>query len=85
MKITQFYLKEYPDGGFEFSPVGRKPDPTKLAAGFTMVDALPQRVADKLPGGKDYVEPKSPQQVKLEELETRIAELEKTKEISSGK
>ena len=78
-----FYLKEYPDGGWEYGLVGREVDPSKLDAGFQIVDAIPQRIRDKEPGGKDYVEPKPEMQQKIEELEQRIAELE-TKQIEAG-
>jgi len=79
----RFYLKEYPDGGWEYSGVGREIEQEKLDAGFQIVDTIPQRIKDKEPGGKDYVEPKPEMQQKIEELEQRIAELE-TKQIEAG-
>ena len=71
----KYYLKEYPDG-VEYSPVGTEIDQNKLDAGFVIVNKIPQRIKDKEPGGKDWVEPKSPEQLKIEELEQRIASLE---------
>jgi hypothetical protein len=72
----KFYLKEYLDGGCEYSPVGRGIDPKKLDAGFVIVDEIPQRIRDKEPGGKDYVEPVDPRDAKIAELESRLAALE---------
>lgn len=72
----RWYLKEYPDGGVEYSPVGKRIDQSKLDAGFEIVDEIPQRIRDKEPGGKDWIPPKSPLESKIEELEQRIAELE---------
>jgi len=71
----KYYLKEYIDG-FEFSIVGRQVDQTKLDMGFQVVDEIPQRIRDKEPGGKDYQEPISPQEVRINELETRLQTLE---------
>jgi len=71
-----FYLKEYPDGGWEYGLVGREVDPSKLDAGFQIVDTIPQRIKDKEPGGKDYVEPRSEMEQKIEQLEQRLADLE---------
>jgi hypothetical protein len=72
----RWYFKEYPGGGWQYTPVGRKVDEKKLANGFIIVDAIPQRILDRQPGGKDYVEPEHPRDTKLRELEERIAELE---------
>ena len=72
----RFYLKEYPDGGWEYSPVGLEIDQTKLDSGFQIVDTIPQRIKDKEPGGKDYVEPRSEMEQKIEQLEQRLADLE---------
>ena len=71
----KWYLKETTEG-HEYSPVGRKIDEAKLKAGFAIVTEIPQRIQDKEPGGKDYVEPEDPRDTKLRELEQRIAELE---------
>lgn len=71
----KYYLKESADG-VEYSPVGRKVDEAKLKAGFVIVTEIPQSIRDKEPGGKDYVEPEDTRDVKLRELEERIAELE---------
>lgn len=71
----KYYLKEYPDG-VEYSPVGSEVNQAKLAAGFQIVDEIPQRIKDKEPGGKDYQEPISPQEVRINELETRLQTLE---------
>jgi hypothetical protein len=68
---VKFYVKVDAEG-FEFSPVGVEVDKAKLEAGFTIVDAIPQEIIDRCPGGKDYVMPES----KLEKLEKRIAVLE---------
>jgi len=65
----KYYVKHYPDGDFEFSPVGRKGAPRE---GFEIVNKLPQEIIDKLPGGKDHVQPTD----RLAALEARIAELE---------
>jgi len=71
----RFYLKEYPDG-IEYSPVGQTIDQKKLDEGFVIVDEIPQQIRDKEPGGKDYVEPVDPRDVKIAELESRLAKLE---------
>jgi len=71
----KFYLKEYPDG-VEYSPVGKEIDQKRLDAGFQIVDEIPQRIRDKEPGGKDYVEPVDPRDLKLQELENRVKGLE---------
>jgi len=76
----KFYLKEYADG-VEYSPIGKEIDQKKLDAGFQIVDEIPQRIRDKEPGGKDYVESVDPRDVKLQELEERINQLEAAKAI----
>jgi len=68
----KFYFKQYPDGGWEFSPVGHEIDKAKLAAGFGIVDEIPQMIKDKMPGGKNWVKPENPQDIKIRELETRL-------------
>ncbi len=75
----RFYLKEYPDGGVEYSPVGKRIDQSKLDAGFEIVDEIPQRIRDKEPGGKDWIPPEDPRDAKLRELEQRLADLEARK------
>ena len=72
----RYYLKEFPDGGWEYCLVGRVVDEKKLDAGFTLVDEIPQRIKDKEPGGKDYVEPKPEMELKIEQIEQRLAKLE---------
>jgi len=74
----KWYLKELADG-VEYSPVGRRIDEAKLKTGFEVVDTIPQRIRDKEPGGKDYVEPEDPKDAKLRELEQRIEQLEAVK------
>ena len=71
----RYYLREYPDG-VEYSPVGNKVDQKKLDAGFVIVDEIPRRIRDKEPGGKDWVEPVDPRDVKIAELESRLVVLE---------
>ena len=63
----KYYLKEYPDG-VEYSPVGYTVDQKKLDAGFEIVEEIPQRIKDKMPGGKDWMEPESPTEIKFQEL-----------------
>ena len=74
----KYYVKEYPDG-VEYSPVGSEVDQKKLDAGFIIVDEIPQRIRDKELGGKDYVEPKSMLEQKMEHFEQRLADLEARK------
>jgi len=71
----KYYLKEFADG-VEYSPVGKTVDQKKLDVGFEIVDEIPQRIRDKEPGGKDYAEPLDPRNVKIAELESRLAKLE---------
>jgi len=80
----KFYLKQYPDGGWEFSPVGHGIDKVKLAAGFKIVNKIPQMIKDKMPGGKNWVEPENPQDIKIRELETRLNALEAKHGIEMG-
>ncbi len=70
----KFYLKRYPDGGVEYSPVGRD---EKQREGYEIVDSIPQDIRDKEPGGKDYVAPIDPRDIKLAEIEVRITALER--------
>jgi hypothetical protein len=70
---VSFYLRVFPDGGFEFSPVGRTADGAKLEAGFEIVDKIPAEVLDRCPGGRDY----QPAESEVEKLEKRVAALEK--------
>jgi len=76
----KFYLKRYPDGGWEYSPVGLDGEPRE---GFEIVDKIPQDIRDKEPGGKDYQETVDPQDVKIamleEEMATMKADLEELK------
>ena len=69
----RFYLKRYPNGGFEYSPVGRK---ETLREGYEIVDAVPQDIRDKEPGGKNWIEPVNLQTTKLADLEARVLKLE---------
>jgi hypothetical protein len=69
----RWYLKRFPDGGWEYSPVGVKEEPRE---GFEIVEAIPQDIRDREPGGKDFVVQVDPRDAKLAELETRIAKLE---------
>jgi elongation factor P hydroxylase len=66
-------LKHFPDGGWEYSPVGRDEKPRE---GFEIVDTIPQDIRDREPGGKDWIEPVSPQAAKLSDLEARVLKLE---------
>lgn len=71
----RFYLKEDVDG-FEFSPVGRKINQAKLDDGFVIVAELPQRIKDKIPGGKDFIEPKTARE-EIVDLKARLDALER--------
>jgi hypothetical protein len=68
-----FYLKRFPDGGVEYSPVGRSREPRE---GFEIVDAIPQDIRDREPGGKDFVVQADSKDVKLADLEARVLKLE---------
>jgi len=70
----KYYLKENADG-FEFSPAGRKVDEEKLKAGFTIVHEIPDRIKNIMPGGRDYVPPKTAIE-EIEEIKTRLSALE---------
>jgi len=78
----KFYLKLFEDGGHEYSPVGVKLDQEKLDQGFAIVDEIPQRIRDKEPGGKDWVEPEPSEKIQLRELAARVQVLESA--ISKG-
>ena len=69
----KFYLKSFPDGGWEYSPVGVKEESRK---GFQIVEAIPQDIRDREPGGKNWIEPVNPQVAKLSDLEARVLKLE---------
>ena len=68
----RFYLKRYPDGGWEYSPVGRDEKPRE---GFEIVDKIPQDIRDKEPSGKDYQETVDPRDAKIAALEAEMATL----------
>jgi len=68
-----FYLKRFPDGGVEYSPVGRSQEPRE---GFEIVDVIPQDIRNREPGGKNWIEPVNPQVAKLSDLEARVLKLE---------
>jgi hypothetical protein len=82
--MKQSYLKEYPDDGsgipqVDIRPVGRVVDEGLLKEGFRIVgDEELAPIRAKLPGGKDYIEPKS----KVEELEERVKALEEKKVVA---
>jgi len=69
----KFYLKRFPDGDWEYGPVGLK---VELREGYEIVEAIPQDIRDREPGGKDWIEPVNPQAAKLADLEARILKLE---------
>jgi elongation factor P hydroxylase len=68
-----FYLKRFPDGGVEYSPVGRDREPRE---GFEIVDVIPQDIRDREPGGKDFAVQVDPRDAKLVDLEARVVRLE---------
>jgi hypothetical protein len=69
----RYFLKRYPDGGWEYSPVGRSGEPRE---GYEIVETIPQDIRDREPGGKDFVIQADPRDAKLADLEARVLKLE---------
>lgn len=63
----KYYLKRYPDGGFEFSPVGVNGGERD---GFEVVDELPKDIKDKMPKVGEAVD-------SLADIKKRLDDLEK--------
>jgi hypothetical protein len=66
---VKYYLKRYPDGGFEFSPVGVNGGERD---GFEIVDELPKDIKDKMPKFGDVVDPLADIKKRLDAIEAKV-------------
>jgi len=65
----KYYLKRYPDGGFEFSPVGLV---EVERDGFEIIDELPQDIVDKLPKPGEAANEIEALKMRLDALEAKV-------------
>jgi len=65
---VKYYLKRYPDGGFEFSPVGGG----GARDGFDIVDEIPEDIIAKMPKPGEAVDPMVEIKARLDKLEAKV-------------